>query len=1746
MANKPTQDSNADKSLPKTVDLTVINELKKNRSSMKAKLTHFANFMTLAESYTELSENHATELECRLNKIDILYSDFDKLQNQLEMLSDNPAEMYEYRETFEKSYYSLTASARTMISAYAHKAATSGAHRQGSEASFNDAHSGGTCVHKGFRPIQLPKINLPQFNGSYQNWLEYRDTFHSLIHNNEMLDNVSKFHYLRASLSGSAALIIKNIDFTSENYSTAWDLLCERYNNNRLLVNNHVQTLFNVDPIQKESSRSIRTLVDVTNKNIRALTLLKQPTEHWDTLIIYLMSNKLDSVTGREWEEHRNTLKDAPTLLEFCTFLSNRADLLETIEDSKQNKFVKPDVLKPKSFVVAHRSEGATKTYKTQLKCPLCSQDHFLFSCESFRALTVEQRNEKVKDFKVCLNCLRPWHPVYKCKLSHCKYCKERHSTLLHVEPLLDSVARSSNITLSANNSQITTAPHVLLSTALVKVVDSKGHRHTARALLDNGSTVNLITRELCGKLGLSRRDTNFNISGINNQNSSSTQSCNLVIESSYSDYRVNLECIVLPNITKALPSTNINISHLPMPSGLHLADPNFNVSSAIDILVGAEVFWSILCNNSIDLGKKQPKLYETKLGWLVSGYVPNVGRLSCHLSNDNKVDHDPDLSRFWELDTVSTMHCLSTEERACEQDFLLHTTRNNEGRFVVKMPLKTDPIVLGESYHMAKQRLISLERKFDKNPQFKEKYLNFMREYEQLGHMTEINSALLAHDQDTLTKCFLPHHGVLRESSTTTKLRTVFDASAVTSSGYSLNDIQMVGPTVQDDLLSILLRFRTHKYVVSGDIEKMYRAIELNTSQRSLQQILFRYDTREPIRIFTLNTVTYGTASAPYLATKCLVSLASEASDVAVKRSIQRDWYVDDYLSGGNTTEEVLKITKEVINIMSSAKFNVRKWKSNSQLILHELSDSIGENTKNVLDISQHTKNVSSKTLGLNWVCDSDILTFSINLEQQLQLNVTKRHILSVISQIFDPLGLVGPCIIEAKIIMQRLWTDKSGWDDVVPNDIKERWLSFVHTLPELNSLHIPRWVLFDEFEIVEIHIFTDASEIAYGSCVYIRTITKLGSVHVQLLASKNKVAPLKHTTIPRLELCGALLGARLYAKVLSSLTLKINNVHFWCDSTIVLGWLSMPSNQLKPFVRNRVNEIQENTSCHTWKYVPSRENPADLVSRGVKADLISAASLWWSGPSFLRHEPSKWPGMPNESGKQELPELVCHFSGNTSDESYMLTLFEKYSNFSRLQRVLAYVKRFIFNCRNKSTKTDGDLSYDEMQASLTLILQCAQRKMFPDEYIALKAGKPLPHKNRLNALSPFLDTNNIIRVGGRLDNSPYTFDTKHPILLCSKHHITKIIFKMYHIKLMHAGPQLLLANIRQTYWPLGGRCLSKQTAGKCVRCFRFRATNVQPIMGNLPTPRTELEFPFLNCSVDYGGPVLIADRKGRGCKLIKSWLCIFVCLSVKAVHLELVTDLTKEAFMASLNRFISRRGKPQSIWCDNGTTFVGTSNELAKFVVDSKLSSDIAQEGIKFYFSPAYSPHFNGISEAAVRSTKHHLKRILTTHLTYEEMSTCLAQIEAILNSRPLTPLSTDPNDFSALSPSHFLIGRTLTSVPHPQVSDQNILRLERFKRIEHIKQHFWNRFSNEYISLLQQRTKWHASTKSLKINTLVLIRDKTLPPLLWALGRIVKVYPGGDGIIRVAEIRTKRGTIRRAFNNICPLPIDEEEQI
>jgi len=483
-----------------------------------------------------------------------------------------------------------------------------------------------------------------------------------------------------------------------------------------------------------------------------------------------------------------------------------------------------------------------------------------------------------------------------------------------------------------------------------------------------------------------------------------------------------------------------------------------------------------------------------------------------------------------------------------------------------------------------------------------------------------------------------------------------------------------------------------------------------------------------------------------------------------------------------------------------------------------------------------------------------------------------------------------------------------------------------------------------------------------------------------------------------------------------------------------------------------------------------------------------------------------------------------------------------------------VAYCRRFIHNCKNAEQHKTGPITATEAEEALLTLLKMAQQESFSEEIKDITSNQRNSTKiKRLVSLNPFIDSEGVLRVGGRLRNSEFDNNKKHPIILSAKHPFSRLIFKDKHLRLLHAPPQLLLASTRERFWVIGGRNLARQLVHDCVRCFRNKPRQVQNLMGDLPKARVSVSIvpfhvPFHVTGVDYAGPFIIKDRKGRGSKTSKCYICLFICFAIKAIHLELVSDMTTESFIAALRRFSSRRGKPAHIYSDNGSNFVGANrelNELGNFLMKegTVISEAINDMGINWHFIPAYSPHFGGLWESGVKSTKYHLKRIAgNATLTFEEFSTLLAQIEATLNSRPLIPMSSDPNDLVPLTPAHFLIGRTLTSVADPSLTHLPEARLSRWQLLQSLHQHFWKRWSKEYISELQQRTKWKKPFRPIKENTMVIIKEDNLPPFKWRLARVIAVHPDQNKTVRVATVKTTAGVLRIAVAKLCPLPMEE----
>ncbi|XP_065370999.1 uncharacterized protein LOC135963153 [Calliphora vicina] len=822
-----------------------------------------------------------------------------------------------------------------------------------------------------------------------------------------------------------------------------------------------------------------------------------------------------------------------------------------------------------------------------------------------------------------------------------------------------------------------------------------------------------------------------------------------------------------------------------------------------------------------------------------------------------------------------------------------------------------------------------------------------------------------------------------------------------------------------------------------------------------------------------------------------------------------------------------------------------MRKWTSNAEQILNGLPAEHLLN-ENFLEINDESV---AKTLGIRWNAKLDEFYFSTSTIS-LKENFTKREVLSTIAKLFDPAGWLGPIVIIAKILMQQIWSEGTDWDEIISKDAGIKWRQFLVDYESINDIHISRWVGFKPTAILEVHGFCDASEKAYGACIYVRVHNGVNAIHSHLLLAKSRVAPLKTISLPRLELCGALLLADLLEIVRKDLDLDQNGTRFfnWCDSMIVLAWLQKPPNSWTTFVANRVSKIVAKTGKECWRHVSSKDNPADLISRGVRPQDLIESHLWWNGPSWLRSPSNYWlsPTCVDFGTREEERTHKVFFSYFKSYSD----LLENFSSYGRALRVMAYVVRGINGILkiNQHLFTSLDISSDELKSVKEKLIIVAQKVDFADEYHKLSEKKLLTNSKVLN-LNPFLDEKGMIRVGGRLANAPnLTYNEKFPILLPSSCQFARLFVKFIHDITLHGGNQLMLRVLRTQFFIPRAKNLIKTIIGRCKTCtIRKKATHSQ-IMGALPTLRTIITRPFTTTGVDFAGPFDIRNYTGRACLITKGYVCVFICFATKAIHLEAVSSLSTPAFLAAFSRFVSLRGCPKNMYSDNGTNFVGASRvlktEFRSFLRDigSEVNSGYAHQGINWHFNPASAPHMGGLWESGVKSFKHHFRRIAGgLKYTFEEFSTLLARIESCLNSRPLCPLSENVDCLDCLTPGHFLTGGPLLAPPEVEVLEAPISILNRWQRVKALNQRLCARWKDEYLKDLQKRNKWKYVRKDMQIGDMVVIREDNLPTNEWRLGRVDKLNIGKDGHVRVVELRTARGSIVRPVVKLVVLPTD-----
>lgn len=1261
----------------------------------------------------------------------------------------------------------------------------------------------------------LPRA-IPTFDGRYENWKKFKIMFRDAVDRTNEAPRIKLYH-LEKALVGDAAGLIDVKTISDGNYEHAWQLLEERFEDERRMIDIHIAGLLGVKKLQKEDFVELRSLVETISGHVQNLKFLDQEIDGVsDLIIVHVIARALDPTTKKLWE---STIKrgELPTYENTIQFLKDRVSVLERCQSSSEESRTQRATVKPSTGKhTTPKANAATASPVADQRCDMCGGSHPTFKCSSFNSLSVSDRLSKVKEKNICFNCLRRGHSVKNCSSKKsCSRCNKRHHTLLHLEnnasssrpPDEGNEAKSSpanpnpaigvpgpskaesnvkpeiqpSVTAAYSNNPMNPASQVVLLTALVNVVDHRQRPRVCKALLDCGSQVSFISQSLVTSLGIDVEEVGIPITGIGGVRSTIRQKCTVNVHSRCNDFSFVLNCLVSPKITGHVPSVKINLENWELPQGLKLADPSFHEPSQVDLLIGMDWFYDLMKPGCLKLNDNLPSLHDSQLGWLVGGKLfegqsSNLALQACAV----RVDPVEELmQKFWEVESVSPEIVPSSEEEQCEAQFAATYRRDDNGRFIVHLPLKDTVSQLSDSRSMALRRFYMLESKLQRHPDLKAQYDAFLDEYEELGHCREIKEC---DDPPGLQTWYLPHHAVLRPSSTTTKCRVVFDASAKVS-GLSLNDVMMTGSTAQSDLLSIMLRFRKFRFVLSADVAKMFRQMLVDPAFTRLQRIFWRKSPQEPLRVLELTTVTYGTAAAPFLATRALLQLARDERDKfpLAAEVVEKNFYIDDALFGSNDFEEACELRDQLIALLQSGGMHLHKWSSNDDRLLSSIPS---EDRDRCVSLGDSGINEVIKTLGLMWNPSTDEFLFLSQTPERIT-RPTKRQVLSEIAKIFDPLGLIFPVVVVAKILMQNVWISKLNWDDALDENLMEQWENFLTSLPTSEQIRIPRQVLSSEAVYYELHGFADASQKAYGACVYVRSIFAGGRASMRLVSAKSKIAPITPVTIPRKELLAALLLVRLITKVEEALEMNFKATILWSDSQVVLAWLRKPLDSLQVFVRHRVAEITSHSHV-VWKYVRTDQNPADTVSRGQSAKELAENDAWWNGPEFLRtvdYQEERSVTLKDS----EIPELRVQLAALPVMNYEEFPLLMKFASFRKSQRIVAYMLRFISNARKK--KEDRLLSpyltIPELRAASNVIVGAVQHQEFGKEIECIRSGES---NHRLNNLRPFLD-GDLLRVGGRISQSQLPFEVKHQLILPDKSPVVRGLIADIHRENLHAA---------------------------------------------------------------------------------------------------------------------------------------------------------------------------------------------------------------------------------------------------------------------------------------------------------------------------------------------------------------------
>jgi len=1617
-----------------------------------------------------------------------------------------------------------------------------------------------------FDMMQLPAVELTEFDGNPLQYYLFIRQFKNSVEYQTIPDG-HKLARLFRYCTGKARKVIEScaVMEPSEGYTKAMKLLRERFGDKYKLSEAWIAKVTNGPLIGSRDGEKLQEFADdLTNcvQSLRASGLLGEINTQG---VLKKIVERLPSYLRVRWLKEVQNVKRRydrfPNVDDLSVFVSDAAaesndPVYGTVVagggriDNQKRPESKRNAT---TFSTAVKTDGKENTSaktidkgeRQQRKpCWLCREDHSIFTCTDFKKKSVEDRRKFAAEKRLCFNCLNRGHTAEECRIARvCDIdgCGKKHTRFLH--PINKRPANiheeEPQVVCSATGAG---KGAVVLPILPVKVRRNGNDKwNTAYALLDTASTSTFCSETLRSKLHLKGHESTVLLNTMSAQNVV-TKVNTVQIEVAYEDPEEGWATLTEVYSVAKLPiQNNAEVISKAVRGLHHFADLNLVYhGEPVDLLIGQD-HSDLLVPREVRKGLQpgSPYAVRTRLGWTLNGPLSNDTGQEVKVSvNFTDLSLERKLERFWKVEADELLRDprvgLSMNDKRVLDVYNKTITKNEKGHYELEIPFKSYPLNLPDNRVLAEDRLSGLKKKLRRNDDLRFEYTKVINKLLDSGHAEPQKAEA---EGETW---FIPHQAVINPKRPG-KVRVVFDCSA-RYQGTSLNDKVFGGPDLTSNLVGVLLRFREREIAFMGDIEAMFNQVFVPAHQRNALCFLWwpDGDLDKAPRTYRMTTHLFGGSWSPSACNYALRRIAMDQEmqfGPEVRDTILRNFYVDDCLKSVDTEEQAVTVLSKLREAVATGGFKLTKFVSNSGRVMKSVPLDL-QATANMPFTLVNDDNLPDRALGLLWRADTDTLAVDITIQESIH---TRRQLLSYISSIYDPLGILGPFVIPVKVVMQDLTKKAVGWDEQLPQSQRQAFLNWIAVLERMKHFCIPRCIQSYDLKSKrenQLHIFADASERAYGAVAYLRQKDEEGKVHTSLLVSKSRLAPVKTMSIPRLELSAAVLAVRLYQMITTESTLHMSKSTFWTDSTIVLQYIRNMDKRFQTFVANRLAIIQEVTNTEQWRHVPSKENPADDLSRG----LSDHAERWMQGPGFLRESETKWPqGWTCGPVKDDDPEVkksdTAVYAVAAEEHEDVRAKLASRSSWTRTKLSIGWILRSREWLRNKAkgNATPMDMkpiTVRELKDAETALLKYVQQQEFGNEISALKNGKHLPKGSGIRRLCPIVGWDGLLRLGGRLGNSELTNEQKHPIIL-PKCREAELILQSIHEQMGHVGREHLLALVRGRYWILGARRIVRRMQERCAKCKLYWARPMQQRMAELPKDRVSPKtYPFSHVGVDCFGPIL--TKQGRS--QLKRYGCLFTCLNTRAVHIELLTSMDTDAFINGLRRFMSRRGKPELIRSDNGTNFVGAQREL-KELSQQRIGDYLRKNETEWVFSTPTASHHGGVWERMIKSVKIVLYFITKEQvLTDEALHTLLCEAEAIVNSRPITSVSDDPKDDGPLTPNHLLMMRPGLEEPPGRFVMQDQYR-KRWRQIQYLADLFWRRWLKEYLPALQERSKWLHQTRNLKVGDVVLLVTDTHRGQ-WPLARVVEVKTSADGMVRSVKVLANGSTLDRPINKVCLL--------